>query len=98
MSDHTPLPWTVSEQYLGAPDGGYLPIASAYHSYVTDKGGKYHEIACANAVHIVRSVNAVPALVKALEDIQSRLAGPANAKSYDITQIVEVALADYRKV
>ena len=48
--------------------------------------------------HLKAQLIALPALVKALEDVDSRLKGPANALIYDVGVIVRAALATYRKV
>ena len=92
--EHTPLPWRVFKTPdglrlvgVGADDGeGILDAGFGVWAW-DDAAG------IANAELVVRSVNAFPDLMKALEAIRQRIYGPANAQMWDIRQIVDAALA-----
>jgi hypothetical protein len=65
---HTPLPWTTEG------DGGRMLVRGSDATIVALRHRLPGEIHKANAELIVRSVNALPDLVKALEDARAFMA------------------------
>lgn len=85
--EHTPLPWEVQQGNFNPEDGGIGIIGSNLGGLVAlatsspvELDNKDDRRAKANAALIVRSVNAVPALVKALEDMFAAFDEPFRSK------------------
>jgi hypothetical protein len=64
-------PWRTMDEYIDSADRP-PPIASAFYTFATMKGGEHHEEAVDNAALIIEAVNALPDLLTLIEALTAR--------------------------